>query len=233
MAFLPVVALVLKYLRAAFFSTGAYSAEYGQALSSVLSMNSLDFPLRRQTDLGISTVGGSLSHTEVWNRQSLTANLNYTNLSPYMALVPQNLEFTKAPQGICSEILFRQKAGKHGMFKAFYSFQNSNLGILRGQPDTNVLQAAQLKNNFHHFNLNYRQNIGKKHLLDGGLSFTGNLDDIQLDSLSIQQKGQLVHAKIRYQYFPAARISIKSGLEFFDQLYREEIQSVLASRMIF
>jgi len=213
-----------QLFKGSFFSTGAYSAEYGQALSSVLSMNSLDFPLRRQTDLGISTVGGSLSHTEVWDRQSITTSLNYTNLSPYMALVPQNLEFTKAPQGINSEILFRQKTGKHGMLKAFYSFQNSDMGVLRSQPDTNVLQAAKLKNNFHHLNLNYRQNIGKKHLLDGGLSFTGNLDDIQLDSLSIQQKGQLWHAKIRYQYFPTARISIKSGFEFFDQLYREEIQ---------
>lgn len=45
------------------FSTGGYSAEYGQALSSVLLLNTIDEPDQEKTDIGIMTVGGTLGNT--------------------------------------------------------------------------------------------------------------------------------------------------------------------------
>jgi len=39
------------------FSTGGYSAEYGQALSSVLLLNTTDVPDQEKTDIGILSVG--------------------------------------------------------------------------------------------------------------------------------------------------------------------------------
>lgn len=214
-----------QLFKGSFFSTGAYSAEYGQALSSVLSLNSLDFPIRRQTDLSLLTVGAGVSHTEVWERQALTANLNYTNLEPYMALIPQNVRFSKAPQGIGSEFLFRQKVSKRGLLKVFYAFQNSELGVIRRPLGEDQDQHTQLKNNFHHLNLNYRQNLGKKHLLDGGISYSDNRDDIDLNGLIVAQDQQLLHAKLRHRYFATARLNLKYGGEVFAQNYREGLGS--------
>ncbi|MEI2421899.1 TonB-dependent receptor plug domain-containing protein, partial [Arthrospira platensis SPKY2] len=39
------------------FSTGGYSAEYGEALSSVLTLNTIDEPTQNQTDISFMTVG--------------------------------------------------------------------------------------------------------------------------------------------------------------------------------
>jgi len=39
------------------FSTGGYSAEFGDALSSVLLLNTVDEPAQNQTDISIMTVG--------------------------------------------------------------------------------------------------------------------------------------------------------------------------------
>lgn len=212
-----------QLFKGSYFSTGAYSAEYGQALSSVLSLNTVDFPLRRQTDLGISSVGASASHTEVWDRQSLSSNFNYTNLQPYMSFVPQNIQFVKAPQGISNEFLVRQKVSKRGLFKAFYAFQYSSMEVLREQVDQEVLQKTGLDNFFHHINLNYQQDINSKNLIDGGLSFSANKDDIQLDSNAIEQNSQLLHLKVRYQYFASAKLRIKGGTEHFERFYKEAL----------
>ena len=55
------------------FSTGGYSAEFGQALSSALVLNSKDKAELNQTDLGILSVGADVGHTHVWNRASLSS----------------------------------------------------------------------------------------------------------------------------------------------------------------
>lgn len=212
-----------QLFKGSFFSTGAYSAEFGQALSSVLSLNSIDFPLRRQTDFSLMSVGGSISHTEVWDRQAVTANIGYTNLQPYMAFVPQNIDFQTAPHGFSSELLFRQKISKRGMFKAFYAYQNSGLEVLRDQVDLEEQQRAKVANDFHHLNLNYRQDLGEKHLIDGGISLSLNRDNIELDSLNIYQGSQLYHAKLRYQYFPQERLRLKLGAEAFNRLFEESL----------
>jgi outer membrane cobalamin receptor len=196
-----------------FFSTGAYSAEYGQALSSVLSLYSVDMPVRSQTDLSISSVGASAAHTEVWEDQSLSTNLSYTNLSPYMNLVPQNVQFNTAPQGLDTELLYRNKIGKNTFLKGFYSYQNSRLAVKRHQIDKEELESTSLKNDFHYANLNLKHSWQKKHLLNAGISYTNNSDNIQLDSSQIKANNQLAHFKVIYQYFPMPRLKIKSGLE--------------------
>ena len=72
------------------FSTGGYSAEYGQALSSVLLLNTTDVPEQEKTDISIMSVGGGVGHTEIWGDQSLSINTSYINLAPYQALIPNN-----------------------------------------------------------------------------------------------------------------------------------------------
>ena len=46
------------------FSTGGYSAEYGEALSSVLLLNTIDEPVQEQTDIALMTLGLGLSNTQ-------------------------------------------------------------------------------------------------------------------------------------------------------------------------
>jgi len=68
------------------FSTGGYSSEYGQALSSVLLLNTIDEPDQEKTDIGIMTVGAALGNTQKWEKSSLSFNASYINLAPYLAI---------------------------------------------------------------------------------------------------------------------------------------------------
>jgi hypothetical protein len=73
------------------FSSGGYSAEYGQALSSVLILNSNNNVENDIKSLSISAAGGSFAFTKVLkNKNSLYADIGYTNLKPLFSIVRQN-----------------------------------------------------------------------------------------------------------------------------------------------
>src|SRR5687768_15142603 len=57
------------------FSTGGYSAEYGQALSSALVLDSKDQSEITRTDIGLLSVGGDVTHTQAWNGGSIAGKV--------------------------------------------------------------------------------------------------------------------------------------------------------------
>lgn len=206
-----------------FFSTGGYSAEYGQALSSVLALNTIDMPLRSQTDFSLMTVGGSVAHTEVWEKSAATAAVNYTNLTPYQKLVPQNIKWEKAPQQVNSEVLYRYKPAKNTLIKAFYANQNGSLAIYRENPGQEEKSLVDLDNQFHYGNVSLRQHWGKKWLLNAGTSLSSNNDKINLDTLDVNTQENLFHIKSSLSYFAHARLSLKFGAEHFQQNFAQAI----------
>jgi len=206
-----------------FFSTGAYSAEYGQALSSVLVLNTIDMPARTQTDLSLMTVGGSASHTQAWDKSALTSSLSYLNLQPYQALVPQNIEWKKAPQGYDGQLLYRYRFNKHSLLKILYTHQHSSFSIVQPQPGNEASQKVDLDNNYNYLNTNLEQAFGNNWLLHTGISFSHNSDEIQLDTLLVKQIEQLAHIKAKLSYFPMNRLSLKLGSEYYYQEYRESL----------
>ena len=107
------------------FSTGGYSAEYGQALSSVLLLSTIDEPDQEKTDIGIMTVGGTLGNTQKWNKSSLSVNASYINLAPYIGLFPDRNDWEKPYEGLSGEAVFRQKF-KNGLLKLYTAYDTSN-----------------------------------------------------------------------------------------------------------
>src|SRR5690349_14664934 len=93
------------------FSTGGYSAEYGQALSSALVLDSRDKSEVSRTDIGLLSVGGDVAHTQVWNRGSATGKIQYTNISPYTSLIRQRVDWITPPVSSEGQVAFRQQIG--------------------------------------------------------------------------------------------------------------------------
>ena len=83
-----------------FFSTGGYSAEYGQALSAVVNLTSVDLAPETQTGISLLSVGGSLSRTQRWARTSAAANVDYIKLAPYFGLTAPDQRWAQAPRSL-------------------------------------------------------------------------------------------------------------------------------------
>jgi hypothetical protein len=144
------------------FSTGGYSAEYGQALSSALVLNSRDKAEMNQTDIGILSVGADVGHTQVWKRSSAAGKIQYTDLRPYTGLINQRIDWVTAPTSVEGSAAYRQQVGKDGLLKFFGNFNRSNLSLFNHDiVDASLKQKFELTNNYRYGNASYQQSLSK------------------------------------------------------------------------
>lgn len=111
------------------FSTGGYSAQYGQALSSVLVLKTQDLPEKTRTGISIMPLGWGGSHTQLWENSSFSFEGGYYNLGPYFKVQKQRTDWGKAPESFAGSANLRFKTSKTGMFKAFTSFSTGSLSL--------------------------------------------------------------------------------------------------------
>lgn len=163
------------------FSSGGYSALYGQALSSVLLLESVDLPDRSSASVGISTVGVNAAYQELSKKKNASWGLgySYTNLLAYFEVVKQKPDYFKIPEFHNVEANFRIKTSKTGMLKFYGYFNYGQIGLRRPDIDSAALKNAfGLDNANVYTNMAYRERLGKHWKLNLGLSYSTNKDDI-------------------------------------------------------
>jgi len=162
------------------FSTGGYSALYGQAMSSALILESIDLPEQSSANIGITIIGASAGyqHLDKKKRFSVGANYGYTNLSLAFNLIKQQQEYETIPVYHNADVNFRIKTSTTGMIKYYGLFSTNKLKFYTPSIDTlGYLDGFSIKNTNHYHNLSYRESFGKWKFFTG-LSFSFNHDDI-------------------------------------------------------
>jgi vitamin B12 transporter len=175
------------------FSSGGYSALYGQALSGALILETIDLPERSSASLGISTVGLSGGYQELAKdkNSSWGFNYNYTNLLPYFSLVPQKPDYFAIPQYHNADGNFRIRTSKSGILKFYGYFNYNNLGLRRPDIDSSQLKDAFGLNNLNFYgNLSWKENLGNRWKMNLGVSYSNNVDKISNELQDSQDKRQ-------------------------------------------
>lgn len=195
------------------FSTGGYSAEYGNALSSVLLLNTINEPVQNQTDISIMTVGAGLGKTKKWDNSSLTFNASYINLAPYQLLVPQNIDWNKPAQSIAGESVYRLKI-KKGLLKVYTAFDNSTFDL--NQKDINYTDKIRVKNNNNNFYLNtsYSAYLLDDLKLQTGLSYGYGQNKILIIDDKIDNNEKTLHYKLKFTNYLTSRVKLNFGGEY-------------------
>ncbi len=205
------------------FSTGAYSAEYGQGLSSALILNSKDIADIDRTDIGLMTVGADVAHTKTWEESSFSGKLQYTNLTPYFALAKQNIEWNKAPESVVGNFAYRKNTSSTGVLKFYGNVNHSDMNLITSDILDPSLKTDQgIKNNYVYFNTAYKEIIGEKTSFNGGVSFTHNHNSfISGSQFDTRENGGHIKGVINYSH--SDRIGLKIGTESFFRSYSESI----------
>jgi len=208
------------------FSTGGYSAEYGQALSSVLLLNTKDEPVQEQTDIQVMTVGGGLGHTEIWGDQSLSINTSYINLAPYQWLVPNDrgARWNKPYESISGEAIFRSKKEK-SMFKFYTGFTHANLDIEQEDINFDEFVRFGLKNNNLYANSSYKHFLEKEWTLTAGASISSDRNDIKISTSTIETQENASHLKLKLKKSFSNRFQLNFGAEHFITDYTETFRA--------
>ncbi len=105
------------------FSTGGYSAKYGQALSSALVLNTQDLADQTLTAINLMILGLGGAHVQRWEESSFAIEGAYYNLGPYVNTFEQRQEWDTAPLGFEGSMNYRLKTSKTGMLKALRFIQ--------------------------------------------------------------------------------------------------------------
>ena len=185
------------------FSSGGYSALYGQALSSVLLLESIDLPEKTSADFGISYLGANagLQKLSKNKKSSWGITYSYVNLALVYNLIKQKFDYFKVPVLHEGDANFRIKTSPTGMVKYFGYFSTTNVGFRNQDADSlNLKDAFSLKNFNMYHNLSWKEYLGKGWKFNTGVSYSTNRDDIENELQDQNDKKQLINSDPLYAY---------------------------------
>lgn len=218
------------------FSTGGYSAQYGQALSAAVILKSQDLPPISNSALSLMAVGFAGVHTERWENTSLSVSAEYTNLSPYLKVFPQKIEWEKAPEVKGGSIIFRHKPSSTGILKFYGTFNRSDLGLFQENLNApyGTMNLFKLNNNNIYTNASYKDVLGEDITYFFGASYTKNLDDITGDAFNIKTDADLSQLKFTINKPLADNILFTVGAEGMMNNSKDdgELNSILVNRKL-
>lgn len=163
------------------FSTGGYSALYGQALSSALVLETIDIPEKSEANASITPLfwGGGLQEVNKKKTASWGIDYSYTNVGLYFNVVKQTPDFFKMPQVHALDGNFRFKTKNGGIVKYYGTFDYNQMGLRRQSIDSLALKNAfYLKGTNVYQNLNWKQPLSNNWKLNTVLSFSNNHNNI-------------------------------------------------------
>jgi hypothetical protein len=178
------------------FSTGGYSAQYGQALSAVLAMNTTDLATESGYVLNLNLAQISAGYTQLTDNHSINGTIAYSNLTPLFAVYPQNVDWVKIPETINISTSYRLKpsAGENFKFDAIYGKSASGM-IFNNQEENNKSTEFGLKNYNLLITSTYQKVLDNEALwvLKSGASYSYNQDDLKAGLIGfgkIEQRSQ-------------------------------------------
>lgn len=185
------------------FSTGGYSALYGQALSSALILESIDLPERSSANIGITVLSGNAGyqHLAKDKKSSWGVSYGYTNLGLAFAVMKQKQDYSQVPAYHNADANFRIKTSNTGIIKYYGYFSSNKLSFTTNSIDSlGYLDKFAIGNtNFYH-NLAWKESLGKMWKINAGVSYTNNKDDIN-GNMQDQQKNDVVLSGLEFKKF--------------------------------
>ncbi|MCR5889199.1 TonB-dependent receptor [Hymenobacter sp. J193] len=210
------------------FSTGGYSAEYGQALSAVVLLNTTDLAPESQTGVSLMSVGGSLSRVQRWERTSVAVTADYMNLQPYYGLVPQSFGWVKAPQSLGSSVSMRHRTGEAGMLKVYGVWHQQQLALRQPNEAFTADRTVALHNGNGYLNATFRSPLRRGWSLNTGAALTRDDNQVRPDDGRLREIEQSLVGRLMLTNDSAgANWSLKLGAEALGQQYRRTYQEAV------
>ncbi|MGQ1785744.1 TonB-dependent receptor [Saccharicrinis sp. GN24d3] len=206
------------------FNTGGYSAEYGQALSSVLVLESNDLFTEDVLSLSLMSLGAEANITETWKNNSISILGSYINMAAYYGMVKTKFDWEKPTEAGSASIIYRHKTKTNGMLKAYFTADVGETRFKTNGGVDDIWYTTESKNNNYYGNITYRQPLNDNTSIKAGVSITIDNPDITYASQHIrnretnsESRAMLIHElgdgiKLRY--------GVSNTLTDYSQTYR-------------
>ena len=167
------------------FSSGGFSAKYGNALSAVLDLKSYEMPQGTGAFLWLGLANVGLSGVFLSNDKKLgaTVDIGQTILDPYFRLNGYLLDrYNPIPlaRGVGGTLSY--KPNEKSNIKAIFDYSEDRIGIRNTSPSYDGYFNSRANTIF--YNLKYSAGIGSKTYLSAGLSLSHHKDEISYGILN-------------------------------------------------
>ena len=168
-----------------YFSSGGFSARYGNALSGILAMESMNMPSKFSSSIGIGLAAGSLSANipiipDVLGIR-ISGNKSFTDAMFRLNGI-RNM-FTIPPDGLDGNLSVLWKYSPTAQIKFFNFTSTDRIGVRVDEPSFAGVYQSQETNRFH--NLQW-SDATERWLLKGSVSFNQFTTEQELGSLHLK-----------------------------------------------
>lgn len=209
------------------FSTGGYSARYGQALSSVLDLKTTDLPEKTTISMGANVAGLFLSGAQKMENNGLEYTASYTNFGPYYSLSKTNYDFYNKPQSTGLSARWISKTADDGLFKMSINYSHSTSGT--DIPDPNDFDSTirfGLHNDYFGFNTSYKKPLTGTLSLFTAAAFSSNQDDIGWADTVFNRNDQRLQGRAELTWYPDSRFRLTAGGEVQHYSYAQQFDTL-------
>ena len=177
------------------FSTGGYAPAYGDALSSILSLDSRQHPAQSSTVIALLPYGLQVGHDQLFGgRTSAGIDVGYSNFGPYYRLINHRTDWTQAPENWTANANFRHNTSDGGMIKWYgYGNTSAQAANLPNENDAGRLVSLGINNRNAVSLLTWERPFARRGSMYMGYGFNFNHDAFQAvtDTDILQAQHQL------------------------------------------
>ena len=154
------------------FSLGGYGGEYGQALSSVLPMETTDAATSDKFGVSASLVDWNVGGTKAYKNSSLSFNAALTSMGLYDRLFTQRQVFSRPYRKLSGEAQFKKEFGASRVLKSYVGYDLTSVGqYVDGR-------NLSLKEHNIYANVTHRTSMGRGYTLLTGIANSSVFSDI-------------------------------------------------------
>lgn len=196
------------------FSSGGYSAQYGEALSSALILNTEGLADDAQWGVGLMAIGASASKTWAGSRASGSIGAEYYNLGLYNNLVNQRVNYNKNPMGAGINFNFRQRTGRDGLLRVMGNGSVGRVSLWYPDYENNGAETLfNLDNDNLYLNTLWTTPLGKGWDLKLGHAFSYDYNRLRPGERRIDETDLFYQGKITLRKELSSKVSLITGTD--------------------
>lgn len=205
------------------FSLGGYELEYGQALSSVLPMETKDISSGTKLGVNFSPLNIGAGGTYSFGKESISANLDYTNLGFYNSIFSNRFDWKKDYSKLSGELQYKKEIGKSGLFKIYTGYDKTGF-VQNISDELNNLpeRSFDLKQNNYYINSTYSTKTKSGFNLFYGSAFSQVKNDYKNATIQgdlYEEDLQEFHLKSKLKKSFSSKYKINTGVEAYLKKY--------------
>ena len=192
------------------FSLGGYGGEYGQALSSVLPMETTDVATGDKLGVSASLVDWNLGGTKAFAKSSLSFNADLTSMGLYNALFPDRYDWTRPYRKLSGEAQYKNDLSAACVLKTYAGYDLTSVGQHIDD------RSLSLSEHNIYTNATLKTNIGRGYSLFTGIANSSVINDID-DALTLgdhyHNVRNEVHLKAEIRKVYSSVLKMSAGME--------------------